>query len=465
MNSELTEERILSNWADEKVLVSICMLAYNHENYIAEAIDGILAQNTFFGYEILIHDDASTDRTAEIIKQYSKKFPRLIKSIYQTRNQWSRGINPSVFFNYPRAQGDYVAWCEGDDVWTDASKLQIQIDILERERDIDLCFHPAVIENCVDPSRGGHLVGTYMDHGGRVNFDDIFLRRFGMIPTASCVVRRSVMEQLAQFMGPRPYLTSGDVHMQTLGALRQGGYCVNKVMSTYRLGTGSSLTKGILLDAEKNVNHHVSCIRGAIAMWKSYFPHRSEGTLKKLIYKRLVWLFLSDARGFDLVDRLNISDLHEIYISIENYFEKLIERFEGQKVVLFGSGHEAVKIIKSMGPGRIDMVIDRDGLRLDGDFHGVPFGQFKNIKPGPDILLFVTTMFYDEKKLLKDMEICRRGIGDVVRIEDEILELIDVSKIWRGDVLIPKETVFSSGKRFPGWWSNDKEAINAFPIH
>lgn len=461
MSADLVEESILARWTDEKVVVSICMLAFNHEEYISDAIEGILSQKTSFAYEILVHDDASTDRTTQIIREYSKKFPRLIRPIYQRQNQWSRGVNPSVFFNYPRALGDYVTWCEGDDVWTDASKLQSQIDILEREKGIDLCFHPAIIENCVDPSRGGHLVGSYLEVSGTVDFEDIFLRRFGMIPTASCVVRRSIMEQLAAFMGPRPYLTSGDVHMQTLGALRGGAYCLSRVMSTYRLGTSSSLTRGILSDAEKNVNHHVSCIRGAIAMWKNYFPHRSTETLKKLVYKRLVWLFLSDARGFDLVERFNISDLYEIYKNVEKYFDQLSNLFDNRRVVLFGSGHEAAKIIKSVGPERVEMVIDRDGVQVSGDFHGVPFGRFEDVHFSSNSLLFVTTMFYDEKKFLSNLGACQSAPGNVARIEDAILDLIDLSKIWHGDTLVSRDVVFSLGKRLPGWWSKGEEVSDA----
>jgi len=457
----LTQEQIISKWKSEKIVVSICMLAFNHEDYIAEALEGVLAQDVDFGYEIIIHDDASTDETAKFIRGYVSRYPKLIKPIYQSKNQWSRGINPSVFFNYPRVTGDYVAWCEGDDVWTSPSKLKIQIDIMEQRRNIGLCFHLAEIKNCVDSSKGGHSFGAYADASGLIDFDDVFLRRFGMIPTASCVVRRAVMERLAEFMAPRPYLTSGDVHMQTLGALEGGAYFVNEVMLLYKFGSPSSLTKGILSDAEKNVNHHVSCIRGAISMWMNYFPHQSENTLKKVIYKRLIWLFLSDGRGGGLVEKLNISDLYAMYLRVERYFEGLRSRLAGQRVVLYGCGHEAVKIVNSMGAENIEMIIDRDELRVDGGFFGVPFGDFDKLRSFDGALLLVTTMFYDEQALLKRVSDCGSAIKNVVRIEDEILNEIDVSAIWHGDVLIDRETVLASTARVPGWWvpQNGKTAL------
>ena len=97
------------------IKVSICCITFNHEKYIKKALDSFLSQNTDFEYEILIHDDASTDSTADIIREYEKKYPNIIKPIYQTENQYQKGVtNPSGKFNFPRAKGQYIAMCEGD---------------------------------------------------------------------------------------------------------------------------------------------------------------------------------------------------------------------------------------------------------------------------------------------------------------------------------------------------------------
>ncbi|WP_292465070.1 glycosyltransferase [Methanolobus sp.] len=125
----------------EEVMVSICCATYNHENYIADAIEGFLMQETNFKYEILIHDDASTDKTAEIIRTYEQKYPDIIKPIYQKVNQYSQGVKVTPTFNYPRAKGKYIAICEGDDYWTDSKKLQIQFDCLERNQNVVCCYH------------------------------------------------------------------------------------------------------------------------------------------------------------------------------------------------------------------------------------------------------------------------------------------------------------------------------------
>lgn len=112
------------------IMVSVLAIAYNHELWIAHALDSFVMQKTIFPIEILVHDDASTDKTAEIIKEYEKKYPGLVKGFYQTENQFSQGNNP-LFILSQMARGKYVAICECDDYWTDPFKLEKQVDLLE----------------------------------------------------------------------------------------------------------------------------------------------------------------------------------------------------------------------------------------------------------------------------------------------------------------------------------------------
>lgn len=123
-------------------LVSICSITYNHAPYIRQCLDGFLMQKTKFRYEIIIHDDASTDGTTEIIKEYAEKHPDLITPIFQKENQYSKGIR-GMFprFCFPHAKGKYIALCEGDDYWTDPLKLQKQVDFLEANPDFVMCSH------------------------------------------------------------------------------------------------------------------------------------------------------------------------------------------------------------------------------------------------------------------------------------------------------------------------------------
>jgi glycosyltransferase involved in cell wall biosynthesis len=120
-------------------VVSISCITYNHAPYISQCLDGFLMQKTDFPIEVLIHDDASTDGTADIIREYEKKYPEIIKPIYQTENQYSKGIRISMTYNYLRANGKYIAFCEGDDYWIDPYKLQKQVDFLEKNPEYGMC--------------------------------------------------------------------------------------------------------------------------------------------------------------------------------------------------------------------------------------------------------------------------------------------------------------------------------------
>ncbi|WP_303330005.1 glycosyltransferase [uncultured Muribaculum sp.] len=122
-------------------LVSISCITYNHASYIKECIDGFLMQQTNFNFEVLIHDDHSTDGTEEIIKEYAKQYPDIIKPLFEKENQYSLG-KPigSAVWNLPRARGEYIAICEGDDYWTDPYKLQKQVDFLESHPDYGMCY-------------------------------------------------------------------------------------------------------------------------------------------------------------------------------------------------------------------------------------------------------------------------------------------------------------------------------------
>ncbi|MDB2368715.1 glycosyltransferase [Flavobacteriales bacterium] len=124
------------------ILVSICCVSFNHEKYLEKCLRSFCSQKTNFKFEVLIHDDASTDRSQEIIKKVQNEYPDIIKPIFQTENQYSQGhLRIHSLFNYPRTKGKYIALCEGDDFWTDEYKLEKQVKLLEENDDCVLSFH------------------------------------------------------------------------------------------------------------------------------------------------------------------------------------------------------------------------------------------------------------------------------------------------------------------------------------
>ncbi len=129
-------------------LVSVFCITYNHVNLIRDAIEGFLKQETTFPVEIFIHDDASTDGTAEIVKQYAEKYPKLFWTVLQPENQWSKG-NPNAYFFalMQKQRSEFIALCEGDDYWICKNKLEKQVEILKSDLSLVACCHQVKCHN------------------------------------------------------------------------------------------------------------------------------------------------------------------------------------------------------------------------------------------------------------------------------------------------------------------------------
>lgn len=259
------------------IMTSICCITYNHENYIADAIESFLMQKTDFSYEILIHDDASTDRTPEIIKQYESKYPDLIKPIYQTENQYSKGLR-TMGFNMDRAKGKYIAICEGDDYWTDPYKLQKQVDYMEKNPECSMCVHAVYritsdkkkLKSHVRPNRGNKVftVEEVIEWGeGRV-----FATNSILYPTVFCTNRPDFYEKAPV----------GDYPLAIYLALQGIVYYIDEFMSAHRVNLKGSWT-----------SRFYSSIEWRVAQWDKivdmlneinrYSEYKYDITIKKQI--------------------------------------------------------------------------------------------------------------------------------------------------------------------------------------
>lgn len=128
-------------------LVSVLCTAYNHEKYIRQTLQSFVDQQTDFAFEVLVNDDKSTDGTAAIIREFEEKYPDIIRAFYQEENLYSQHINVYVTDFYPKVRGKYIAYCEGDDYWTDMTKLQRQVDFLESHPEYSGCVHGMLVTN------------------------------------------------------------------------------------------------------------------------------------------------------------------------------------------------------------------------------------------------------------------------------------------------------------------------------
>ena len=181
--------------SDNKPLVSVITLVYNHENYLRDYFNGILIQKTNFKFEVLIHDDASTDNSARIIKEYVDKYPDVFIPIFQTENQHSQGVHICDTFLYPKAKGKYIALCEGDDYWIDPLKLQKQVDYMEVH---DKCSMTCSDAKVVSPD--GELDWRRIAYSGLLTLEDIVLNGGLYINTVSILFRGDIIRDAPSFM-------------------------------------------------------------------------------------------------------------------------------------------------------------------------------------------------------------------------------------------------------------------------
>ena len=231
---------------DTKPLVSICCATYNHEPFIRDAIEGFLMQEVNFPIEILINDDASTDRTPDILREYEEKHPDLIKVVYQEENQYSKGIKPLPQLLLPLAKGKYIAVCEGDDYWNCRHKLAKQIGFLEKHPDYVISstnthyFHDSEgrWQYNIDEMMNDRLVDTTAG----VSVGDIVTSRW-RVKTPTVVAKRDAMMDV---YSKEPFLTKlagfplGDTPLW-IELLKRGKYhYVDSATAVYRITKGSA---------------------------------------------------------------------------------------------------------------------------------------------------------------------------------------------------------------------------------
>lgn len=237
MLSDITADS-QSRASNDMPLVSVSCLTYNHKAFIRKTLDGILMQQCTFNFEILIHDDASTDGTQDIIREYEHVYPSVIKPIYQTENQFSlKRINISQL-QRKRARGKYIALCEGDDYWTDPLKLQKQVDFLESHPDFSMCFHKCTIENMTGDlwkdQTFGHLVEK--EYSGREILSQ------WTVPTASVMYRTCFRERLDNMPRPKGILYFDIMVYLTLAECGRI-QCLGDAMCVYRIHPESTVHK------------------------------------------------------------------------------------------------------------------------------------------------------------------------------------------------------------------------------
>ena len=239
--------------------VSICCVTYNHADTLAGALESFLSQREDGTVEILVHDDASTDGTVEILRDYAARYPDVIKPLYEAENQYRKGTAMDATFNFPRATGEYIALCEGDDFWCDPHKLQKQIECVESHPGSTFCFTNGYVRDMATGAPDRPFIPYYPEEAAwfapetRV-YDLSAVTRLTFIPTASFLFPRVALERV-----PRALLTSpchnGDLRLKLLLTAVGRAVYLHAFTCVYRLNAASSSMKGWGAEAAEATRH------------------------------------------------------------------------------------------------------------------------------------------------------------------------------------------------------------------
>lgn len=229
------QDDIMATWEGdlEKPVVSVLCHTYNHKPYLEDALRGFLIQKTPFPFEVILHDDASTDGTTDIVREYARRYPKIIKPVIQVENQYSQGKKPSLL-SFPHSKGSWLAFCEGDDFWVTDDKLETQYDLLKKSPETLICFHSAYTLNSsgklnnypIKSSKKSYSVSDFLVIGG------------GACPTASLMLHSSVMNAMPEWFKLTLF---GDFYIQVIAAyLGEGAIFLDRNMCIYRVDSENS---------------------------------------------------------------------------------------------------------------------------------------------------------------------------------------------------------------------------------
>jgi glycosyltransferase involved in cell wall biosynthesis len=204
------------------VTVSVCMITYNHEKYITQALEGVLMQVCDFEIELIVSNDASSDSTEVIIQSIIENHLRgsWIKYIKQEKNI---GMMPNFIWSLQQCKGNYIALCEGDDYWTDPLKLQKQVDFLDANIVYSYCGHKSNILS-------NKILKPITIDVKEITFEKLINQNF--VNTATLVFRKAVLGDLPNFFNKVP---AGDWLLQLIALKRGKGYVLKDFMSVYRI--------------------------------------------------------------------------------------------------------------------------------------------------------------------------------------------------------------------------------------
>ena len=306
---DLENQDLGMQYGSENIVVAIWMVTYNHEDFIGQAIDSALMQQTNFSYKLFIGEDCSTDKTREICIKYANKHPDKIELIIREKNVGAMNNALSVFKQCIKSDAKYIAMTEGDDYWTDPLKLQKQVDFLETNEEYNGVFHKtAILNNSTNELSECILNKTTPDTIETAN-----LLKGNIIRTCSIVLRIAAIQPLfTENKYVKVYLdsTPGDWLIFLFAINNSKMKYLPETMAVYRMHHG-----GIWSEAKDIETKYAPQLFNGYVLLKKILPHKHF----KLIFNRYAY-FLG---FFAEQNKQEKKYLRYFYYKIILYFELL----------------------------------------------------------------------------------------------------------------------------------------------
>lgn len=300
---------------EQNIKVSVYCLAYNHEKYIRKTLDGFVMQKTNFAYEVFVHDDASTDGTADIIREYEEKYPHIIKGIYQTENQYSQGIKFFNIFILPRLSGQYIACCEGDDYWCDSQKLQMQADILDANSNVVMVCHNTKRITVADEEVNLMIQGQ---QEGLLRPEELICKNQKNPHLSSLMYRDFIRKkEWPEFFRK----TTGDNSVRLFALTFGDVYYIDRVMSAYRLSVPGSWTVRTKSDRKKQIEHTQNTIE-FFEEYDRFMNGRYHKTIERVLLQKryaLAWLNNDYKKAYVLSKTVQVPIKQKVFLWLSVY--------------------------------------------------------------------------------------------------------------------------------------------------
>lgn len=430
------------------IMVSIICLTYNQKKYIKDAIEGFLIQKVNFNYEIVIHDDASTDGTASVIREYEEKYPQKIKGIYEKENQYQKrnlkkenyGIITRKTEKY--VKGKYVAVCEGDDYWLDENKLQLQVEYLEDHPECIMVLHDAVRLNCntgkIDVVRAFH------DGNRNLSVEELIMQYNGHPPTASTVCRAEAY-RLGGFFTTAP---AGDYPWQLYAYTLGDVYYSNRIMSVYRSFAQGSISSSISRSKSEGFLFNIGML-DFLLKYDEYTNKEYHNWIWTKIYqyiydiinlvqdKQTIYRLVDDCKG---CGKAVVEEYKEYYQQIEKLCKEVFDEYYCSSDILTFVHKYKYTVI--WGAGKFGQIVAR---QLDNN--AVNFQGFVVSKLEDDMATYLGKSVWEINNIPFD----RKEVGIIIAIgpvaKIELIEILDNEKnlnyIW--PFLVNNDEYYSAG--------------------